>query len=124
LTLALNRNQDLLGKTMLVLHRPCTEVIAIDTDEWMSLHVALRRVVPALPLLFAPDQFNFAFLMNMDAQVHQHVIPRYAGPRHWRDREFIDRHWGRAFGHEQRLLEPHGLRALADELREALANAR
>jgi diadenosine tetraphosphate (Ap4A) HIT family hydrolase len=120
-TIALNRNQDLLGKVMLVLRRPCAAVIAIEADEWMSLHHEVRRVVPALELLFAPDQLNFAFLMNLDAQVHLHVVPRYAAPRRWREHEFVDAHWGSAFGHEQRLLDIAELQALASEIRGALA---
>ena len=47
-TLAVNRNQDLLGKTMLVLRRPCTAVIEVEPDEWSALHAQVRRVVSAL----------------------------------------------------------------------------
>jgi len=100
-TLAVNRNQDLLGKTMLVLQRTCDSVINIESNEWSLLRFELHRLVPALERLFQPDQFNFAFLMNLDAQVYLHVIPRYASPRLWHAREFTDSNWGSAFGHEQ-----------------------
>ena len=119
-TLAVNRNQDLLGKTMVVLRRPCTAVVDLDAEEWRSLHAELRRLVPALTEVFSPDQLNFAFLMNLDAQVHLHVIPRYASPRTWGGLQFEDPHWGSAFGHEQRLLEPGLLRALSDAVKQAL----
>ena len=122
-TLALNRNQDLLGKTMLVLRRDCTAVIDIEPAEWAALRAELRRLVPAIQTLFAPDQFNFAFLMNLDAQVHLHVVPRYSGARSWRGHQFEDPHWGSAFGHEQRVLDPPELRALADAIRDALEHA-
>jgi diadenosine tetraphosphate (Ap4A) HIT family hydrolase len=79
--LAVNRNQDLLGKMMLVVRRHCTAVIDIAPDEWASLRDELRRLVPALGRLFHPDQFNFAFLMNLDSQVHLHVVPRHAWSR-------------------------------------------
>ena len=120
-TLAVNRNQDLLGKTMLVLRRHCTTVIDVGPDEWALLREELRRVVPALDRLFHPDQFNFAFLMNLDAQVHLHVIPRYASSRRWHDRTFTDQHWCEAFGHERRPLPPAELQLLADEIRRQLA---
>jgi diadenosine tetraphosphate (Ap4A) HIT family hydrolase len=120
-TLAVNRNQHLLGQTMLVLRRPCTAVIDITPDEWTSLRDELRRLVPALERLFRPDQFNFAFLMNLDAQVHLHVVPRYATPRRWHDRTFTDEHWGTAFGHEQETLPAWELLQLADEIRVQLA---
>jgi diadenosine tetraphosphate (Ap4A) HIT family hydrolase len=120
-TLAVNRNQHLLGQTMLVLRRPCTAVIDITPDEWTSLRDELRRLVPALERLFRPDQFNFAFLMNLDAQVHLHVVPRYATPRRWHDRTFTDEHWGTAFGHELETLPAWELLQLADEIRVQLA---
>jgi diadenosine tetraphosphate (Ap4A) HIT family hydrolase len=119
-TLAVNRNQDLLGKTMLVLRRPCTAVIDIAPDEWESLRNELRRLVPALDRLFDPDQFNIAFLMNLDAQVHLHVVPRYASTRRWHGRIFTDRHWGETFGREQQPLPPSELQLLADEIRAQL----
>ena len=121
-SLAVNLNQNLLGKTMLVLNRPCTAVIEVQPTEWAALHNELRRLVPALVSLFQPDQFNFAFLMNQAAQVHLHVIPRYAGPRQWSGLTFRDDHWGSSFGSEQRRLPGELLRRLAAELRAALAS--
>jgi diadenosine tetraphosphate (Ap4A) HIT family hydrolase len=61
-TLAVNRNQDLLGKTMVVLRRHRTTVIDSAPHEWVLLRDELRRLVPALDRLFHPDQCNFAFL--------------------------------------------------------------
>ena len=118
--LAVNRNQDLLGKTILVLRRDCTAVVDIDGEEWVRLHCELQRLVPVLDRLFRPDQVNFAFLMNVDAQVHLHVVPRYSSPRRWHGMDFADAHWGTAFGHEQRHLEPSELATLAGEVREQL----
>lgn len=119
-----NQNQNLLGKTMLVLRRPCTAVALLTPEEWMSLHVEIRRLVTALDVVFHPDQFNLAFLMNEDAQVHLHVIPRYASPRHWNGHRFKDPHWGRAFGHEQRLLELDDLQQMAREIAAVLTDDR
>jgi len=82
-TIAVNRNQNLLGKTMLVLNRPCTSVVEVTSEEWMVLHDRLRVLVPTLTALFRPDQFNLAFLMNQDAHVHLHIIPAYAAFREW-----------------------------------------
>jgi diadenosine tetraphosphate (Ap4A) HIT family hydrolase len=89
--------------------------------EWSRLQLEIQRVVPALEHLSQPDQFNFAFLMNLDAQVHLHVVRRYALPRRWHDLDFVDPHWGSAFGDEQRVLEPDQLQPLADEIRSQLA---
>jgi diadenosine tetraphosphate (Ap4A) HIT family hydrolase len=119
-TLAVNRNQNLLGKCMVVLRRPCTAVTELEADEWAALRDELRRLVPALERLFRPDQVNHAFLMNEEAQVHLHVVPRYAGPRLWRGRSFADEHWGRVFGGEPRILPLGELQQLADDIRAAL----
>lgn len=119
-SIAVNRNQNLLGKTMIVLDRPCTAVTDLDQTEWLTLHPEIQRVVSAIDSLFDPDQFNFAFLMNDDAQVHLHVLPRYASARTWNGQEFTDPNWGRPFGHEQRPLNPSELLALTSEIRSAL----
>jgi diadenosine tetraphosphate (Ap4A) HIT family hydrolase len=115
-----NRNQELLGKTMVEPNRLCAGVVEVDPAEWTALHTELRRLVPALTALFVPDQFNFAFLMNEDAQVHLHVVPRYATAREWYGLRFEDGHWGSVFGHEQRLVPPEFLQRLADEIRDRL----
>lgn len=121
--LAVNRNQNLLGKTMLVLRRPCSAVIDIDQTEWSLLQAEIVRVTSGLRSLFQPDQFNYAFLMNVDAEVHLHVIPRYATPRTWRGREFTDASWGRPFGTDQVALPSEDLAALAADLRAALTES-
>ena len=77
-TLAVNRNQDRLGKTMLVLQRHCDAVIDIAPDEWALLRDELRRIVPALDRLFHPDQFNSALLM---AESDLDAGPQAAGIR-------------------------------------------
>ena len=121
--LAVNRNQNLLGKTMLVLDRPCVAVTDLDQGEWISLQTEIGRITNAIAALFGPDQFNYAFLMNVDAQVHLHVIPRYASSRIWRGQEFVDANWGSPFDTNQRLLRPDDLVALTDELRAVMSGS-
>ena len=53
-TIALNRNQNLLGKTMLVLGRPCGSVADLSQSEWLQLHHDIRRVCVAIDSLFHP----------------------------------------------------------------------
>jgi diadenosine tetraphosphate (Ap4A) HIT family hydrolase len=79
--IALNRNQNLLGKVMLVLNRPLEQVILLRDDEWADLHNQMRRVTQALSAVFQPDHFYYAFLQNQDRQIHLHAIPRYAASR-------------------------------------------
>jgi diadenosine tetraphosphate (Ap4A) HIT family hydrolase len=59
--------------------------------------------------------------MNLDTQVHLHVVPRYASPRRWwHDRTFTDEHQGAAFGDEQRALPASEFQVLACEIRARL----
>ena len=122
-TLAVNRNQHLLGRSMIVLRRDCTAVVDVEDHEWVNLKHELRRLVGAVTALFSPDQLNYAFLMNVDAQVHLHVIPWYASARRWRGLVFEDVHWGSAFGDEQQVLDSDALTALAGQVRDQLQSA-
>ena len=101
-TIALNSNQNLLGKCLILLNRPCGAVTEVQPDEWSDLLRQISRVRLALDSLFAPDQYNYAFLMNLDPQVHLHVIPRYKSPRRWDERKYHDPDFGSLFGHEER----------------------
>jgi diadenosine tetraphosphate (Ap4A) HIT family hydrolase len=89
-TVALNRNQNLLGKVMLVLNRPLEQVILLRADEWADLHQHMRRVTLALTAAFQPDHFNYTFLQNQDRQVHLHIIPRYVASRSFAGETFED----------------------------------
>ena len=114
--LVLNRNQDLLGKSMLVLRRDASDVLEVTLEEWADFSEELRRVRTAVDQLFRPDRWNHAFLMNADPQVHCHVVPRYASSRTWAGSTFTDPHFGQLFGREQRVLDREQL----DELGRAI----
>jgi diadenosine tetraphosphate (Ap4A) HIT family hydrolase len=85
-----NHNQNHLGKVMLVLRRHATDVTALTANEQAGLWRLLGDVKAALVGAFQPDHFNYAFLMNLDAHVHLHVIPRYAQSRVFFGRTFTD----------------------------------
>lgn len=116
-TLALNRNQNLLGKCLLVLNRHAESVAELTAEEWAQLHQDVREVTRALDTLFAPDLYNYAFLMNLDAHVHLHVVPRYRTSREWQGRSFDDPHFGSLFGTEQYLPDAGFLSLLTAALR-------
>jgi diadenosine tetraphosphate (Ap4A) HIT family hydrolase len=77
----INRNQDRLGKTFISLRRHEEDVAALTPAEWAELRDEIRWVTARVRQAFAPDHFNYSFLMNRDAHVHLHVIPRYVGRR-------------------------------------------
>lgn len=116
-TIAVNRNQNLLGKVVLVSRRDIEAVTELNDAEWHALHAQMRRVCAELDELFRPDPYNHAFLMNLDSQVHLHVVPRYASPRDWHGEAFTDPHFGSLFGTEQRILGDERLDRMAAEIR-------
>jgi diadenosine tetraphosphate (Ap4A) HIT family hydrolase len=121
-TVALNRNQNLLGKVMLVAIRPVEQVALLQDEEWVDLHRQVRRVTAALVDVFQPDHFNYAFLQNVDRQVHLHVIPRYASSRAFAGVLFNDPDYP---GHysvpaASRALTQEQVVALAETIRRAL----
>jgi diadenosine tetraphosphate (Ap4A) HIT family hydrolase len=76
-----NRNQNLLGKTFIALRRHEEDVAALTPREWAELRAEVRWVTERVARAFAPDHFNYSFLMNHDPHVHLHVIPRYLATR-------------------------------------------
>jgi len=85
-----NWNQNYLGKVMLVLRRHATDVTALTANEQAELWRLLGDVKTALLGAFQPDHINYAFLMNQDAHVHMHLIPRYAQRRVFGGTTFTD----------------------------------
>jgi diadenosine tetraphosphate (Ap4A) HIT family hydrolase len=75
--IVLNENQDRLGKSFFVLDRHEEDVCKLAQAETDDLWSGMRMVKSALAACFQPDHFNYMFLMNQDAHVHLHVIPRY-----------------------------------------------
>jgi diadenosine tetraphosphate (Ap4A) HIT family hydrolase len=87
---ALNRNQNQLGKTIIVLRRHLEEVPLLSPEEWRDLHAEVRWTTERLSSAFNPDHFNYSFLQNQDRHVHLHVIPRYLGTREIGGTHFTD----------------------------------
>jgi diadenosine tetraphosphate (Ap4A) HIT family hydrolase len=120
--LVLNRNQNLVGKSMLVARRHIEAADELTAAEWDDLRVQLRRITAALRQIAQPDHFNNVFLQNQDRHVHLHVIPRYASPRRVAglladDPDYPDHY---AVPVPYRPLEPEQNEELVDLLRAAL----
>jgi diadenosine tetraphosphate (Ap4A) HIT family hydrolase len=90
---AINRNQNLLGKLIIVLLRHEESVPGLTPSEWAELRDEVRWSVSRLVEAYAVDHFNYAFLQNEDRHVHLHVVPRYAAPRIVAGVEFSDGSW-------------------------------
>jgi len=112
-TLILNENQATLGRAFFALDRHETDVAALTGDELAALWALLRETKQALSSLFAPDHFNFMFLMNLTPHAHFHIFPRYAAPREFAGQTWEDSRFG---GH----YDPDESRAVDDGMMDAL----
>lgn len=118
----INRNQNYLGKTMLVLKRHETDVTALTAEEQIEFWQLLADVHKALGMLFQPDHFNYTFLMNQDAHVHLHVIPRYKASRDFAGLTFADERYGDHYRLSENLVPIEVRKKLAEELRTRIPN--
>ncbi len=115
-TLVLNDNQATLGRVFFALNRHETDVAALTDAETVSLWAFVRETKAALSVLFAPDHFNYLFLMNLTPHVHFHIFPRYAGPRELAGQVFTDSSYGDHY-------DPAESRALSADAEEQLLAA-
>jgi diadenosine tetraphosphate (Ap4A) HIT family hydrolase len=118
--IVVNRNQNLLGRTFIALRRHEEEVTAITVAEWAELHDEVRWVTERVRRAFAPDHFNYSFLMNLDPHIHLHVIPRYVGTRRLAGVDFGDPDYPDAYrapAKPEELASPEVIAAVAAALR-------
>ncbi|MGC4046421.1 MAG: HIT family protein [Armatimonas sp.] len=90
----LNADQTLLGRCYLLLRRPETDVTALTDVELSELWAVTRKTKSVLKALWDPEHFNYAFLMNVDPQVHFHVIPRYEKRKEFSGGTYVDSSFG------------------------------
>ena len=115
-TLVLNENQATLGRVFFALNRHETNIAALSPDEVASLWAFLGATKAALTALFAPEHFNYMFLMNLTPHVHFHIFPRYAGRREFAEQTWTDTRFGDHY-------DPDETRALDDAAEQALIAA-
>ena len=71
------------------------------------------EIKAVLAALFAPDQYNYLFHMNVALHVHLHIYPRYQKPREFVGQRFTDIHFGSHY-------DPYEDRELDDATYEAI----
>ncbi|MBK6959073.1 MAG: HIT family protein [Nitrosomonas sp.] len=85
--------QATLGALVLAAHEPAEAFSQLSPASFIELHAITGHIESALAKAFQYDKINYLMLMMVDPDVHFHVIPRYAQPRQFADREFIDAGW-------------------------------
>ena len=85
--------QATLGALVLVAHDPVKSFAKLGAASFEELHIVTHCIESALTHAFQYDKINYLMLMMVDPDVHFHVIPRYAQPQQFAEREFIDAGW-------------------------------
>lgn len=82
-----------LGSVILAAHEPAHAFSQLGKASFTELHEVTAQLEPALGKAFDYDKLNYLMLMMVDPDVHFHVIPRYAAPRHFNGGEYVDAGW-------------------------------
>jgi diadenosine tetraphosphate (Ap4A) HIT family hydrolase len=85
--------QATLGALVLVCTDQATAFSKISVRAFEELAQVTADLDAAIAATFAPDKLNYLMLMMVDPDVHFHVLPRYAAPRRFAQREVVDRFW-------------------------------
>lgn len=82
-----------LGALVLAAHEPAKTFSELSPASFAELHKVTNQLERTLTKAFQYDKLNYLMLMMVDPDVHFHVIPRYAQPKQFANREFIDAGW-------------------------------
>ena len=89
----LRPRQSTLGALVLACKDEAETFSAITLQAFTELKEITAAIEQHLKECFAYDKVNYLMLMMVDSDVHFHVLPRYAGPRTFEQKEFIDPGW-------------------------------
>lgn len=92
-SLMLRPAQATLGAMVLVAHEPVQAFSELGPASFTELHTITTQIEPTLKKAFQNDKLNYLMLMMVDPDVHFHIIPRYAQPKNFIGREFVDIGW-------------------------------
>ena len=120
-TVVLNDDQGYLGRSYFALNRHETDVTKIEPAELAELWQLFAIVKASIDRLFQPDHYNYVFLMNVEAHLHGHIIPRYRDNRVFHDLTFTDGALGRHYDLANVLMLPESAMAkITAELQSAM----
>lgn len=92
-TWSVRPDQPTLGAGILSLNRYCESFGEVTPEETADLSAIVSTIEDRLGAMFVPDRMNYLMLMMVDPHVHFHVLPRYARPVRFADREWTDLGW-------------------------------
>ena len=92
-TVLLRPKQPTLASLVVICREPVLAFADVSTAAFAELRDVVRTLEAVLREVVAYERINYLMLMMVDPDVHLHVIPRYAGVRHYAGLEFADAGW-------------------------------
>jgi diadenosine tetraphosphate (Ap4A) HIT family hydrolase len=95
--LTVSFRQTTLASFIILLKRQGVERVSeLHDEELLELRLVMTEMETALLKMktFKPDRFNYLQLGNSLHQLHFHCIPRYATPRQFGGKEWVDERFG------------------------------
>ena len=96
---ALNPNQEYLGRLFITLKTHKSSLSGLTVEEWQEFGIITQLLEQSLHACFQPTHFNWQCLMNdaiRDTQpphVHWHLIPRYQATVEFNGTTYTDPSW-------------------------------
>ena len=104
------------GFCRVILNAHIKEMTDLPPSDRQRMMIAVLKVEDALRELLNPDKINLASLGNLVPHLHWHVIPRFAGDRHFPDAVWAAPRNPAAVARTVDELRPKLVRALAARL--------
>lgn len=94
--LEVNYRQHTLGCFVIFAKRPLEKISDLNSEEIIELKNVMKEIEETLSRVdgFKPDRFNYFQMGNKFHNLHFHGIPRYALPRNFAGKEWIDETYG------------------------------
>lgn len=97
----LNTNQTYLGRSVVLLKRPCGQLADVTDAEFSELLTVIRKLEHVFHSVLGATMFNWSCLMNFayrdtvpNPQIHWHLVPRYDHTVEFAGRSFSDPNFG------------------------------
>jgi len=109
---ALNPNQEYLGRCYVTMKKHTTSVNLITEQEWGEFTKISKKLENHIEKAFSPTHFNWSCLMNNamrdneSTHVHWHLAPRYDRKIELFDETFEDHDWPNKYTNSNRKILP------------------
>lgn len=115
--ISLRPQQSTLGSLVLSAKRDCVVLSELTNEETEELSTVFKLIETKLKQTFEYDKINYLALMMIDNHVHFHIIPRYATPKIFCGREYVDKTWPTPPDILLNIVDTKALSNLYDELK-------